>query len=57
LHYGDKRIEVVSPCGMRREMLSDYGKDIKVIVQHEGKLLKFKVVDLLPLKYDRDAQV
>lgn len=42
---------VVSPCGMCRELISDYGKDVSVIIPYEDRLVKCNVMKLLPLKY------
>lgn len=49
----EREIKVVSPCGMCRELIADYGKDCKVIVPAEGKLVKMVAAELLPLKYVR----
>jgi cytidine deaminase len=46
-----REIKVVSPCGMCRELISDYGKDAKVIFSDEGQIKKCPVADLLPAKY------
>ncbi|XP_055355827.1 blasticidin-S deaminase-like [Paramacrobiotus metropolitanus] len=51
LHQDDGKVNVCSPCGMCRELLTDYQKDIDVILLENGKLLKCKMMDLLPLKY------
>lgn len=42
---------VVSPCGMCRELISDYDKDTDVIIDYEGQLVKCNIMELLPLKY------
>ncbi len=40
---------VVSPCGMCRELVSDYGEDIQVILPGKGDVFrKFGVMELLP---------
>jgi cytidine deaminase len=45
---------VVSPCGMCRELISDYGLDARVIVPSvQGPPRKVAVLDLLPAKYAR----
>ena len=31
LHHDDGKVEICSPCGMCRELMTDYEKDIKVI--------------------------
>jgi cytidine deaminase len=47
----DQEIRVASPCGMCRELISDYGRDIKVIFAEQGKIKKCHVLELLPAKY------
>lgn len=47
----DQTIKVVNPCGLCREMLTDYYPDIEVIINDDGKLGTCRAVDLLPLKY------
>jgi cytidine deaminase len=47
----DQEIRVVSPCGMCRELISDYGKDIKVIFSEQDQIKKCCVLELLPAKY------
>lgn len=42
---------VVAPCGMCRELISDYGKDTDVIISYNGKLVKCNIMQLLPEKY------
>ncbi|MNN80282.1 Blasticidin-S deaminase [compost metagenome] len=49
----DREIRVVSPCGMCRELISDYAGDCKVIVPVEEGLSKVNVAGLLPLRYSR----
>ncbi|WP_454190099.1 cytidine deaminase [Paenibacillus sp. Marseille-Q7038] len=48
-----QEIEVVSPCGFCRELISDYGPEINVILKKEDKYIKVKVSELLPEKYTR----
>lgn len=44
---------VVSPCGNCRQMLFEYAKDIKVIVNNEkNELVKVQITDLLPFAYE-----
>ncbi|MBI9044095.1 MAG: cytidine deaminase [Anaerolineaceae bacterium] len=45
---------VVSPCGMCRELISDYSKDANVIVTRNGALETIPILELLPDKYVRD---
>lgn len=43
---------VVAPCGMCRELISDFGPDAWVIVPSAGgSTAKVRVLDLLPVKY------
>lgn len=46
-----EEIEVVSPCGMCRELISDYGKNASVIVKERGRLRKRSVSSLLPDRF------
>ena len=52
----DADIAVVSPCGICRELLSDYGADLRVIFADGGAVKKCGVLDLLPGKYTRGAE-
>jgi cytidine deaminase len=46
---------VVSPCGMCRELISDFGLDAWVIIPSAGGVpRKVAVLDLLPAKYARE---
>lgn len=47
----DREIKVVSPCGMCRELIADYGTDIDVIFPLNNEIVKCNVLDLLPSKY------
>ncbi|SFA71835.1 MULTISPECIES: cytidine deaminase [unclassified Bacillus (in: firmicutes)] len=49
----DREIRVVSPCGMCRELISDYSPDCFVILEIDGELKKTKIQELIPLKYTR----
>ena len=51
----DTAIAVVSPCGMCRELLSDYGPDLRVIFVEDGLIRKTTILALLPGKYTRGA--
>ena len=56
--YSDEKnreLKVVSPCGICRELISDYSPDCFVILDIDGKLQKTKISDLLPLKYTRES--
>jgi cytidine deaminase len=48
---GKGSYELLSPCGRCREVISDFSKDIWVIVGSLQEPYKVKVCDLLPLKY------
>lgn len=50
----DRDIRVVAPCGMCRELLSDYCPGIEVIIPMGGEPAKCAVAELLPLKYNRE---
>jgi cytidine deaminase len=52
---GDQSIRVVAPCGMCRELISDYGPTTEVIYADRGVIHKRPVADLLPAKYTRLA--
>lgn len=52
----DEGAFVVSPCGMCRELISDYGADTEVIHPGEGGLRKAPVLDLIPAKFVRRSQ-
>lgn len=43
--------DVVPPCGMCRELISDYAPEALVIVQCEGQPVEVPVLELLPRKY------
>jgi len=45
--------KVVAPCGMCRELISDYALDAKVIVPSENGEKIVSVIELLPNKYER----
>ena len=49
----DQTIRVVAPCGMCRELISDYGPEAQVIYADGDVVLKRPVSDLLPAKYTR----
>lgn len=56
-HDGTDEPWVASPCGMCRELISDYGPQAEVILPNEnGSLVKVAVLSLLPAKYTRDAR-
>ena len=45
--------EIVNPCGMCRELISDYAPMAKVIISDNGQHKAILVSDLLPHKYHR----
>ncbi len=47
----DHKGRVISPCGMCREMISDYAPHAEVIVSGNDGLKILKVADLLPHKF------
>ena len=49
----NQEIKVVSPCGMCRELIHDYGSHIKVIISNNDTLEKYSIRELLPFKYKR----
>jgi len=46
--------EAVSPCGMCRELISDYSPEAKVIIKRNDELVSVPVMELLPDKYHRE---
>jgi cytidine deaminase len=48
-----REIQVVSPCGICREMLADFAPQCRVILPAEAGLAKQLVTELLPNKYFR----
>ncbi|WNB91137.1 cytidine deaminase [Bacillus sp. NEB1478] len=50
-HEDIEKCWVVTPCGMCRELISDYGKDAQVIIPYYGEIMKCTVMELLPEKY------
>lgn len=49
----NQSIQVVSPCGICREMLTDFAPDCRIIVPKDGELVRVAPADLLPNKYFR----
>ncbi len=45
-------IQIVSPCGMCRELLSEYADNIKVIFSENGEIRKATMKELFPHRYD-----
>ncbi|MFB6111758.1 MAG: cytidine deaminase [Halobacteriaceae archaeon] len=42
--------DVVPPCGACRELIADYGEEIRVIVPHEEDQATVRAIDLLPTR-------
>ncbi|MGE7603393.1 cytidine deaminase [Peribacillus sp. NPDC097675] len=51
----NRELKVVSPCGMCRELISDYAEDCFVIIEFDGETVKTRISELLPLKYTRSS--
>jgi len=49
----NQEIQVVSPCGICRELLADFARDCTVVIPVEEKLVRVPVAELLPSKYFR----
>lgn len=47
----DQETKVVNPCGLCREMLTDYYPDLEVVVSTADGVRKCVISELLPLKY------
>lgn len=46
--------KIVAPCGMCRELISDYATDALVILEDSSGIYKTPVLSLLPVKYERE---
>jgi cytidine deaminase len=53
-YENDQAIKVISPCGVCRELIYDYGPDIKVIIPNNKGVEKYSISDLLPFKYEHE---
>ena len=53
LRLPDGAWRVVSPCGLCRELISDYGMDAHVIDYAAGEVRKVAIAELLPSKTTR----
>ncbi len=57
-HSRDGEINIVSPCGMCRELISDYAPQAMVLIQDEElNCVKRPIMDLLPAKYQRNITI
>ncbi len=54
-HADDGEVSLVSPCGMCREMISDYAPEAVVLMPADGGFVRQKIGHLLPGKYSRWA--
>ncbi len=45
---------IVAPCGMCRELISDYSPQASVLMLKSGSIVKVPVCELLPDKYQRN---
>jgi len=45
--------EIVSPCGMCRELISDYSPEAYVVIVRSGQPVSVSIMELLPDKYAR----
>jgi cytidine deaminase len=52
----DRKGEVVSPCGMCRELISDYAPSVRLIVPTSVGLMPVPVMHLLPNKTKRASE-
>lgn len=50
-HEKEEHCWVVAPCGMCRELISDYSQNAKVILPYRSEVVKCAVMELLPEKY------
>ncbi|UXH46220.1 cytidine deaminase [Rossellomorea vietnamensis] len=55
-HEDIEKCWVVAPCGMCRELISDYGTQTDVILSYRGELVKCNVLELLPEKYGNEME-
>ncbi|MBW3112285.1 cytidine deaminase [Bacillus sp. MCCB 382] len=55
-HEDIEKCWVVAPCGMCRELISDYGTQTDVILSYRGELVKCNVMQLLPEKYGSEME-
>lgn len=46
--------EVVAPCGMCREMISDYAPAARILLSLDSKVAAISIVSLLPLRSTSD---
>jgi cytidine deaminase len=51
----NERGTIVSPCGMCRELISDYAPAARVIIERDGRAVAVPVGELIPDKYTREA--
>jgi cytidine deaminase len=45
----------VSPCGICRQFISEFGKDILIIFRHEGEMVQKTIHELLPYAFNNES--
>ncbi|WP_035436356.1 MULTISPECIES: cytidine deaminase [unclassified Bacillus (in: firmicutes)] len=51
----NREITVVSPCGMCRELISDYAPHCYVLLEVGNEIIKTTIDELIPYKYKRSS--
>ncbi len=51
-HEQNQEIHIVSPCGVCRELLTDYAENIKIIFSENGETKKAYIKEFFPHKYN-----
>lgn len=51
-----ERGDVVSPCGICRELITDYAPTARVLIPGNGEVVAVSVGELLPNRYRRQAE-
>jgi cytidine deaminase len=50
-HENPGELKVLPPCGSCRDLIADYGgKDVWIILELDGKVLKTRISELIPLR-------
>lgn len=47
----DRRVRIVPPCGLCREILLDYGPNVQAVLENEGRPYLMPLSEMLPHKY------
>ena len=50
----ERELKIVSPCGMCRELISDYAPDCFIILHVVCKSVRILISDLITLEYSRE---